>query len=255
MSHKRQKTTDPMVKMSKALSYLLRHGAEKKGFKLLPGGFLYVDEILKHDEFKSMTIDDLKMVVENNDKKRFTLEAEDDTGRLKIRANQGHSLQVEDLDLEPITDASKYPVVVHGTFQRPYKMIEKEGLKRMTRVHIHFAPGEPGTGGVISGMRSSCTVLIYLNLGKALQDGLMFFLSANNVILSPGNEQGVIPPLYFDKVIDKSTGQVLLRDGVPLNKEIGFTVVTEDMAARAGVVTPEDIAAEFDKKKNRRKKK
>ncbi|BFZ07242.1 hypothetical protein BsWGS_10281 [Bradybaena similaris] len=202
----RRQANDPLVKISKSLSYLLRHGAEKEGFRFQPGGYLYVDEILKHKNFQSVSVENIKHIVENNDKQRFALEEDTATGRLKIRANQGHSLEVDDLELKPITEASDYPVVVHGTNDRAYRSIASQGLKTMGRNHIHFAAGEPGVSGVISGMRASCTVMIYLNLSKALQDGLKFFLSANGVILSPGNDDGIIPPVYFDKVIDRRTG-------------------------------------------------
>ncbi|CAG5121703.1 unnamed protein product [Candidula unifasciata] len=205
----RRQVHDPLVKLSKSLSYLLRHGAEKEGFKFQPGGFLYVDEILKHKQFCSASLEDIKHVVESNDKKRFALETEAATGRLKIRANQGHSLEVSDLDLKPVTEASDYPVVIHGTNYTAYRSIATQGLKTMGRNHIHFAAGEPGENGVISGMRGTCTVMIYLNLSKALQDGLKFFLSANGVILSPGNEDGVIQTIYFDKVIDRKTGSLI----------------------------------------------
>uniref|UniRef100_A0A0B6Y796 2'-phosphotransferase n=1 Tax=Arion vulgaris TaxID=1028688 RepID=A0A0B6Y796_9EUPU len=234
-------------KLSRALSYLLRHGAEKEGFRLLPGGFLYVDDILKHSNFYPFSMEDVQNVVESNDKKRFTLELDSVTGRLKIRANQGHSLEVNDLDLEPITDASDYPIVIHGTYLRPFKLIKKEGLKRMGRNHVHFAAGEPGKDGVISGMRKSCTVTIYLNLAKALEDGLKFYLSANKVILCPGNDEGVIPPIYFDKVIERKTGELLFSEGKSL------PVPTWEFNPQApGVVTAEDIAKEFDSKKGRK---
>ena len=58
------------------------------------GGYLYVDSILKKPQFTRFTVEDVHSVVENNSKQRFHLEVETDTGRLKIRANQGHSLQV-----------------------------------------------------------------------------------------------------------------------------------------------------------------
>jgi RNA:NAD 2'-phosphotransferase (TPT1/KptA family) len=62
--------------------------------------------------------------------------------------------------LEKINDPSKYPIVVHGTYKKFWELIEKEGLKRMTRLHMHFAPGYPKEEGVISGMRSSCDVIV-----------------------------------------------------------------------------------------------
>lgn len=45
--------------------------------------------------------------------------------------------------LTKIEDASLYPVVIHGTFTKFWGLIQPEGLKRMARNHIHFAPGMP----------------------------------------------------------------------------------------------------------------
>jgi len=43
----------------------------------------------------------------------------------------------------------------------------ESGLNRMARNHIHLAIGLPGDG-VISGMRSSCQVVIDINMTKAM---------------------------------------------------------------------------------------
>lgn len=58
------------------------------------GGFLWVDDILHRNEYRSFTFDDIKHVVDTNDKKRFSLVKDESTGNYKIRANQGHSLEV-----------------------------------------------------------------------------------------------------------------------------------------------------------------
>ena len=58
------------------------------------GGFLYVDEILKHRKAKDWSVRDVERVVATNDKQRFHLEPHPDNGRLRIRANQGHSMAV-----------------------------------------------------------------------------------------------------------------------------------------------------------------
>jgi 2'-phosphotransferase len=104
--------------------------------------------------------------------------------------------------LTKITDATLYPTVVHGTFSKFWPLIKASGLKRMTRNHIHFAPGLPKEEGVISGMRQSCDVIIEIDLWSAIKDGIEFFISTNNVILTEGVE-GVLSPKYFLRVSRK----------------------------------------------------
>lgn len=58
--------------------------------------------------------------------------------------------------------------MVHGTYFRHWNSIKVHGLSRMTRRHIHFAPGLPGEEGVISGIRASCQIYIFVDLKKAL---------------------------------------------------------------------------------------
>ncbi|XP_061173981.1 uncharacterized protein LOC133183065 isoform X2 [Saccostrea echinata] len=207
-SYGRKRDEDPVVFLSKKLSFILRHGAEKMGFKFMPGGFLWVDDILRRNEYQRFTVEDVKYVVATNDKKRFTLEEEN--GHLKIRANQGHSVEVEGLELTPITNAKEAPDVIHGTYFSSWEIIKEQGLHKMNRNHIHFAAGEPGENGVISGMRSSCEVIIKINMEKALESGLKFFRSANNVILCSGDENGFIRPCHFETVLNRRTRQSLL---------------------------------------------
>ena len=73
----------------------------------------------------------------------------------------------------------------------------------MTRNHIHFAKGLPGADGVISGIRDTCEVYIYVNVKKCLETGIPFFESTNGVLLSPGNDKGLIPLSMFDKVVSR----------------------------------------------------
>lgn len=75
----------------------------------------------------------------------------------------------------------------------------------MSRNHIHFAPGMPKQEGVISGMRGSCDVYIEIDLFKAMKDGINFYISSNNVILTEG-VNGALDPKYFKKVVGKDGG-------------------------------------------------
>jgi 2'-phosphotransferase len=52
-------------------------------------------------------------------------------------------------------------------------------------------------------MRVSAQVLIYLDLQRALDAGLHFYLSDNGVVLTEGDEKGFVHPRYFARVTDK----------------------------------------------------
>jgi len=56
----------------------------------------------------------------------------------------------------------------------------------MNRNHIHFSVGKPGENEVISGMRNTSEVLIYIDTEKAMNDNIKFYRSSNNVILTEG---------------------------------------------------------------------
>ena len=75
----------------------------------------------------------------------------------------------------------------------------------MGRNHMHLAIGLPGNNGVISGMRSSCEIVIEINMVKAMQGKhkIPFFISENKVVLCEGlKESGALPPEYFRYVLD-----------------------------------------------------
>lgn len=69
----------------------------------------------------------------------------------------------------------------------------------MTRHHIHCASGLFGECGVTSGMRATCDLYIYIDIGAAMADGIIFEKSANGVILTKGIE-GTLAPKYFKEV-------------------------------------------------------
>lgn len=194
------------IQLSKAMSYLLRHGAEKEKIPMDSKGFISIPDLMRHKSIRKFTFEDIQFVVDTCEKKRFYLEQRDDI--YYIRANQGHSIQTVDVDMEIITDPTNV-VAVHGTYYRFWDAIKMGGLSKMSRQHVHLSAGEPGSSGVISGMRSSAQIMIYIDVAKAMEDNIVFLRSANNVILTSGRG-GVIPPKYFSKVIDVKTGESLL---------------------------------------------
>lgn len=189
------------VKLSKSLSWLLRHGASQEGLLFDEGGYIDVNKILALKQFRRYGERDIITVVDTNDKKRFDLRTKPDLGTLQIRANQGHSIPVREEGLLTRLNEDNAPdTLIHGTYLSKIDKIMSQGLCRMNRNHVHFAPGLPEEGGVISGMRSSCDVYIILDVKKAMIGGLAFYRSSNNVFLCSGDDKGFISPDFFKEV-------------------------------------------------------
>jgi RNA:NAD 2'-phosphotransferase (TPT1/KptA family) len=181
------------VQISKKLSYFLRHHLDAVPGPVDPAGYVEISSLLQMPDFISIKVtqEEILQVVETSDKKRFGL----DSSKRKIRANQGHSIESGKLIdttqlLTKITVPQDY--CVHGTTRQAIKLIKETGLKSMDRTHIHFA-SKPNA---ISGFRSDSTVLVHVDMAAAMADGIEFFISENDVILSPGP----IDPKYFKSI-------------------------------------------------------
>ncbi|ANZ75552.1 BA75_02982T0 [Komagataella pastoris] len=197
------------VVISKALSWLLRHGAQSENLTIDKDGFVPLEEVLAHRRIKGTraSFEDVQRIVDTNDKKRFTLQKRD--GRWFICANQGHSIaNVNGHDLKLLSTREDLPTeIIHGTYlSKIPHIIASGGLSKMTRNHVHFASGVPKVDSdVISGMRNGCNALIYLDIDKILeQQEIKFYMSKNKVILSPGNKDGIVPTSLFLKVVKRS---------------------------------------------------
>ncbi|KAI7900447.1 phosphotransferase KptA/Tpt1 [Cokeromyces recurvatus] len=199
------------IQLSKLLSYILRHGAVKEKLQISTDGYIAVNDLLGHSKFKKVTFEQIRYVVDTNDKKRYELsELPPTSNNWFIRASQGHSIKSIDSNelLEEITDKID-TCVIHGTNLQAWQHIKEKGLSKMNRNHIHFAVGLPGDPNVKSGIRKTSEIFIYIDTEKARQDGIIFYRSKNHVILSNGIE-GIIAPKYFKKVIDKEGKQINL---------------------------------------------
>jgi 2'-phosphotransferase len=60
-------------------------------------------------------------------------------------------------------------------------------------------------------MRGSCDLYIVIDMFQAIKDGIDFYISSNNVILTEGIK-GVLPPQYFKSVTSRKGEDILKRD-------------------------------------------
>lgn len=174
-------------KISKFLSKYLRHTPEDIGIKLAPGGWVTINELLTacaKNKFP-LTRQELQLVVEFNDKQRFSF---DSTGTL-IRANQGHSVEV-DLQLEPVVPPD---VLYHGTAKKSVELILQTGLSKMTRHHVHLSKDIATAQNV--GARHGKPVVLAVNSAAMHQAGYIFYCSDNCVWLVDN-----VPPEYLQKI-------------------------------------------------------
>ncbi len=172
------------VKISKFLSYVLRHKPEAIGITLEDGGWINVDMLLQavNATGKPLTRDMLEDVVRTNDKQRFAF-SDDGT---KIRASQGHSVRI-DLGLRPLPPPDR---LYHGTATRFLDSILSDGLQPQSRHHVHLSADEPTALRV--GQRHGKPVILRVDAGVMHADGHAFFLSANGVWLT-----AAVPPAYL----------------------------------------------------------
>jgi len=198
-------SANPRDRLSKTLSWILRHGALSEGLVVRSDGFVKVIDLLANPKLESLDLDTLQEIVKTDSKQRYALileeGAEPESATWWIKANQGHTIKSVVLDLQPILSVSDIPtgVAIHGTTRKAWESISTQGLSKMARNHIHLAQGIVGEN-VMSGMRKSSQVLIFIDVQRAIDDGVNFFLSSNGVILTEGNEQGILETKYFARV-------------------------------------------------------
>jgi putative RNA 2'-phosphotransferase len=169
------KSTNDLTSISKFLSLVLRHKPEQIGLKLDGAGWARIDELLRQAGAAGCVISrvDVEQVVSTSDKQRFRIS---DDG-LSIRANQGHSIQV-DLDLQPLNPPM---VLYHGTAARFLESILRTGLQRRQRRHVHLS--EDPAVALSVGKRHGSPVLLRIDAMTMATRGHRFYRSANGVWL------------------------------------------------------------------------
>lgn len=117
------------TRVSKTLSWMLRHNAAECGLTVRADGFAPLAQVLAHAKLRGVPIALIEDIVAKCPKQRFSLSADEETGDRLIRANQGHSgATAAALDDEAmmtrVTDASTLPICVHGTYHSHWASIK-----------------------------------------------------------------------------------------------------------------------------------
>ena len=179
---KEQSNTD--IKLGRFLSLVLRHNPGAAGITLDEHGWADVEALLAgvNRSGRQIDMDTLERIVRENSKQRYAFN-EDHT---RIRANQGHSIRV-DVELKAAEPPS---YLYHGTASRFLPAIQTEGIRKMSRQHVHLS-GDFDTAMAV-GRRHGAPVVITIDARAMARDGVTFYRSENGVWLC-----GHVEPKYF----------------------------------------------------------
>jgi putative RNA 2'-phosphotransferase len=158
-----------MIRLSKRMSKALRHQPERIGLTLDPAGWVPVADLVNA---LGITAAELREVVAQNDKKRFTIDGD------RIRANQGHSVEVS-LGLPTAVPPDQ---LFHGTVAQFLDDIMRDGLRPMSRHDVHLSPDVETARRV--GARRGRPLILTVDARAMHEDGHEFQLSANGVWLT-----------------------------------------------------------------------
>ena len=175
------------VGRSKFLSYVLRHAPESVGITLDPNGWVDVDVLLAacHRHGETLTRAQLDALVAASDKQRFAF----DETRTRIRAQQGHSVDV-DLD-HPIVEPPAE--LFHGTARRFLESIRRHGLRRGDRHAVHLS--ETREVAHVVGQRHGSPVVLAVRAAAMAGEGHAFRRTPNGVWLV-----AAVPPRFLSEI-------------------------------------------------------
>ena len=166
-----------LVRISKFLSYVLRHRPDAIGITLDREGWATLAELIAGvaRSGKHLDWEIIQAAVANNGKKRFAISAD---GR-RIRAVQGHSLGDVFLGyFAKVPPESLY----HGTATRFLKSIRANGLVSGRRQYVHLSQ-DPKTAAMV-GKRHGVPVVLAIAVGKMHEKAFEFYQAENGVWLT-----------------------------------------------------------------------
>lgn len=178
------------IRASRFLSKILRHDPAAAGITLTNEGWAMIFHLIPgmNAHGVTLTLDELFDIVVTNDKQRFELS----DNNLKIRASQGHSIDV-DLQLEPIEPLIS---LFHGTNRATLDLIYNSTMiTKQSRQYVHLSD-DMFTARHVGRRHGGNTVVIQIDTKQMYNDGYEFFLSRNGVWLTDN-----VPTKYFISTI------------------------------------------------------
>jgi len=176
------------VKLSKTMSYFLRHHPEEANLVLDSEGMVPINDLIgainKRRSLAWVTERDIDHVVEHSEKKRFHIKG----GR--VGARYGHNRQIR--EVEPGTPITPPEMLYHGTPRRVVTSIMKQGLLPRGRQFVHLSP-DIETAQNVGGRRDKQPTILIIHAQKAHAAGIKFYAPTDATYLAER-----IPPEFIE---------------------------------------------------------
>lgn len=167
------------TKLSKEVSYALRHAPWEYELELDKNGWVPIDQLIQalhqSSEWKNIELDDLKVMIEKSEKKRHEIKGN------SIRALYGHSIPMKIVKEEAIPPKFLY----HGTARRFLPAIGISGLIPMTRQYVHLSE-DIETAIIVGKRKDNNPIILSIDTEKARLKGIKFYKGNEKVWLSDG---------------------------------------------------------------------
>lgn len=175
-------------RLSRTLAHALRHepwvyelAVDREGWAPLPR---LLDALRsKRRAWADLGRDDLEAMMRRADKRRYEIRGD------RIRALYGHSLPGE-LARE---EAAPPERLFHGTSPSAASVIRDEGLRPMSRQHVHLSTDRP-TAREVGLRKAGDPVILAVRARAAHRDGVAFYRGNRKVWLADA-----VPPDYLEE--------------------------------------------------------
>lgn len=167
------------IKLSKTLSYILRHNPKEFDLTLDEDGYADIDILIMaivRKECKYRNILTKNIIIE--------IVKEDEKGRYEIKDNliravYGHSIK-EKVEQNPCKPPK---FLYHGTTLEKSKSILTDELKSMDRQYVHLSE-DIETANKVALRRTNKPVILKISAEEAFKQGIKFYKAPNGIWLS-----------------------------------------------------------------------
>jgi putative RNA 2'-phosphotransferase len=179
------------TKLSKEVSYALRHAPWEYELELDKNGWVNIDQLLDSlkimKNWSNVCERDLQTMIKESDKKRHEI------SNGKIRALYGHSLPtIVQRELKEPPEK-----LYHGTARCFFESIKEKGLLPRRRQYVHLST-DIHTALQVGKRRDNEPIILLINAKQAWNEGIKFYQGNDKVWLA-----NFVPSGYVDKLDTK----------------------------------------------------